>query len=179
MRFSQGVVRHRVLILIVTLALMVPAALGYVNTRVNYDMLDYLPADMDTVVGQNELMEEFGKGAFSFLIVENMPAKDVAALKEKISQVDHVESVLWYDSLADLSVPMELLPEEPDRYDMTLSFMSLLSMIKNQGYDAEQEENFGEITVKRKDPAVIAANMAVSTDAQTDWDTEAEAENVQ
>jgi predicted RND superfamily exporter protein len=112
MRFSQGVVRHRVLILIVTLALMVPAALGYVNTRVNYDMLDYLPADMDTVVGQNELMEEFGKGAFSFLIVENMPAKDVAALKEKISQVDHVESVLWYDSLADLSVPMELLPEE-------------------------------------------------------------------
>ena len=62
---------------------------------------------------------------------------------------------------------------------MTLSFMSLLSMIKNQGYDAEQEENFGEITVKRKDPAVIAANMAVSTDAQTDWDTEAEAENVQ
>ena len=74
---------------------------------------------------------------------------------------------------------MELLPEEPDRYDMTLSFMSLLSMIKNQGYDAEQEENFGEITVKRKDPAVIAANMAVSTDAQTDWDTEAEAENVQ
>ncbi|MBR6478831.1 MAG: MMPL family transporter [Lachnospiraceae bacterium] len=75
-------------------------------------MLDYLPANMDTVTGQNELMNEFGKGAFSFLIFEDMKPKDVAALKEKIEQVDHVETVLWYDSVADLSVPMELLPEK-------------------------------------------------------------------
>ena len=111
MRFSKAVVKCRVPILIVTLLLMIPAALGMAGTRINYDMLDYLPADMETVVGQNELLEEFGKGAFSLLILEDMPARDVSALKDKIEQVDHVESVLWYDSLLDITVPMELLPE--------------------------------------------------------------------
>ena len=111
MRFSKAVVKCRVPILIVTLLLMIPAALGMAGTRINYDMLDYLPADMETVVGQNELLEEFGKGAFSLLILEDMPARDVYALKDKIEQVDHVESVLWYDSLLDITVPMELLPE--------------------------------------------------------------------
>ena len=112
MRFSKAVVKHRVLILIVVLVLMIPSVLGMAGTRINYDMLDYLPEDMETVIGQNELLEDFGKGAFSFIIVEDMPAKDVAALKEKIEQVDHVETVLWYDSIADLSIPMELLPDK-------------------------------------------------------------------
>ena len=112
MRFSKAVVKHRILILIVVLVLMIPSVLGMAGTRINYDMLDYLPEDMDTVIGQNELLEDFGKGAFSFIIVEDMPAKDVAALKEKIEQVDHVETVLWYDSIADLSIPMELLPDK-------------------------------------------------------------------
>ena len=112
MRFSKAVVKHRILILIVVLVLMIPSVLGMAGTRINYDMLDYLPEDMETVIGQNELLEDFGKGAFSFIIVEEMPAKDVAALKEKIEQVDHVETVLWYDSIADLSIPMELLPDK-------------------------------------------------------------------
>lgn len=112
MRFSKAVVKHRILILIVVLVLMIPSVLGIAGTRINYDMLDYLPEDMETVIGQNELLEDFGKGAFSFIIVEEMPAKDVAALKEKIEQVDHVETVLWYDSIADLSIPMELLPDK-------------------------------------------------------------------
>jgi len=112
MRFSKAVVKGRVPILIASLLLMIPAALGMAGTRINYDMLDYLPEDMDTVVGQNELMEDFGKGAFSFIILEDLPNKDAAALKAQIEQVDHVETVLWYDSLMDLSVPMELLPQE-------------------------------------------------------------------
>lgn len=112
MRFSKAVVKHRILILIVVLVLMIPSVLGMAGTRINYDILDYLPEDMETVIGQNELLEDFGKGAFSFIIVEDMPAKDVAALKEKIEQVDHVETVLWYDSIADLSIPMELLPDK-------------------------------------------------------------------
>lgn len=111
MRFSKAVVRHRVLILILSLVLMVPSVFGMIATRVNYDMLDYLPDDMDTVKGQTALLEDFGKGAFSLIIVENMPDKDVAALVEKFQQVDHVETVLWYSSLADISVPKELLPE--------------------------------------------------------------------
>ena len=112
MRFSKAVVKCRVPILIITLLLMIPAVLGMVGTRINYDMLDYLPSDMDTVVGQDLLKEDFGKGAFSFIILEDMPAKDVVALKEKIEKVSHVETVLWYDDLADISVPMELLPEK-------------------------------------------------------------------
>ena len=112
MRFSRAVVKYRVVILIVTLALMIPAVLGMIGTRINYDMLDYLPSDMDTVIGQDLLKEDFGKGAFSFIILEDMPAKDVVALKEKIAKVDHVETVLWYDDVADISVPMELLPEK-------------------------------------------------------------------
>lgn len=112
MRFSKAVVKHRILILIVVLVLMIPSVLGMAGTRINYDMLDYLPEDMETVIGQNELLEDFGKGAFSFIIVEDMPDKDVAALKEKIEQVDHVETVLWYDSIADLSIPMEILPDK-------------------------------------------------------------------
>lgn len=112
MKFSRGVVKCRIPILILAAVLMIPAVLGMAGTRINYDMLDYLPGDMDTVTGQNELMEEFGKGAFSFIIVEDMPGKDVSKLKEQIEQVEHVETVVWYDSLADLSVPMELLPEK-------------------------------------------------------------------
>ena len=81
-------------------------------TRINYDMLTYLPGDIETMVGQDILMDEFGKGAFSFVIVEDMEEKEVAALREKIENVDHVATVLWYDSVADLSVPMELLPDE-------------------------------------------------------------------
>lgn len=111
MRFSKAVVKYRVAILIVALALLAPAVFGMTHTRINYDMLDYLPEDMDTVIGQNELLSDFGKGAFSLVIVEDMPAKDVAALKEKIAAVEHVDSVVWYDSIADLRLPMELLPD--------------------------------------------------------------------
>ena len=111
MNFSKFVVKYRIQILILALVLSVPALLGMAGTRINYDMLDYLPEDMDTVTGQNELMAEFGKGAFSFLIVEDMPPKDVAKLKNRIEEVEHVDSVIWYDSLMDLSVPMELLPD--------------------------------------------------------------------
>ena len=112
MRFSKAVVRYRIPILIVTLALMIPAVLGMCGTRINYDMLDYLPDSMDTVIGQDQLLEDFGKGAFSFIVVENMPDRDVAALCEKIKGVEHVETVLWYSTLADLSVPKEILPDE-------------------------------------------------------------------
>lgn len=112
MSFSKAVVKLRIPIVIVTLLLAVLSVFGMVNTRINYDMLDYLPEDMDTVIGQNELLDDFGKGAFSFIVVEDMPNKDVANLVKKLEAVDHVETVLWYSSLMDVSVPMELLPEK-------------------------------------------------------------------
>lgn len=112
MKFSRAVVKHRVLILLVTVVLMIPSVIGIALTRVNYDMLTYLPEDMETVVGQEELLQDFNKGAFTFLVVEDMPEKDVAALKSQVEKIDHVDTVLWYDSLADLSIPMELLPDK-------------------------------------------------------------------
>lgn len=111
MRFSKAVVKYRIPILILTLILLIPSVIGMADTRVNYDMLTYLPEDMETVTGQNELLEDFNKGAFTFLIFEDMPDKDVAGLKKKVEDIDHVDTVLWYDSLADISIPMEILPD--------------------------------------------------------------------
>ncbi|MCI9480428.1 MAG: MMPL family transporter [Lachnospiraceae bacterium] len=111
-KFGKGVVKLRIPILILTLALMIPSALGMAATRINYDMLTYLPGDIETMIGQDILMDEFGKGAFSFVIIEGMEDKEVAELRERIEEVDHVATVLWYDSFMDLSVPMEILPDE-------------------------------------------------------------------
>lgn len=112
MKFARGVVRLRIPILIAALVLMIPSLFFMLNTRVNYDMLTYLPKDMETVIGQDELKKDFGKGAFTFIIVENMSVQDAAALKTKIEAVDHVDTVLWYDSVMDISIPMEMLPDK-------------------------------------------------------------------
>ncbi len=112
MKFGKGVVKFRIPILILSFLLLVPAVIGYRNTRINYDILSYLPKEIETMKGQDILLEQFGTGAFSVAVVEGMEQKDVAALKSEIEQIDHVKTVLWYHSLADLSVPMELLPDD-------------------------------------------------------------------
>lgn len=112
MKFGKWVVKCRIPILILAVALLVPSLIGMIMTRINYDMLTYLPGDIDTVVGQDILMDEFGEGAFSFVIIEGMDPKDVSSLREDISHVDHVDTVLWYDDFADVSVPMEILPSK-------------------------------------------------------------------
>ena len=112
MKFGKCVVKFRIPILMLAVALLVPSLIGMIMTRINYDMLTYLPGDIDTVVGQDILMDEFGKGAFSFVIIEGMDPKDVSSLREDISHVDHVDTVLWYDDFADVSVPMEILPSK-------------------------------------------------------------------
>lgn len=111
-KFGKGVVKFRIPVFIISLLLLIPAALGYVNTRVNYDILTYLPKDIETMKGQDILINEFGTGAFSLCIVEGMEEKDVSELHKQIEKVDHVKDVIWYDSLADLSIPMEFLPED-------------------------------------------------------------------
>lgn len=112
MKFGKWVVKCRIPILILAIALLIPSTVGMIKTRINYDMLTYLPGDIDTVVGQDILMDEFGKGAFSFVIIEGMDPEDVSSLREDISHVDHVDTVLWYDDFADVSVPMEMLPSK-------------------------------------------------------------------
>ena len=111
LRFGRVVTKNRKIILIIALLLLIPSVFGYINTRVNYDVLLYLPDTMETVKGQDILLDEFNKGGFSMVMVEGMEYKDVAKLKSKIENVDHVDSVIWYDSIFDLSTPIEVLPE--------------------------------------------------------------------
>jgi len=109
--FGKRIVKWRIAILFLALFLLLPAGWGYLNTRVNYDILYYLPNEIETMQGQDILVDQFGTGAFSFLIVEGMENKDVAKVKEKVQGVEHVAKVIWYDSLADLSIPMNMLPQ--------------------------------------------------------------------
>ena len=111
-KFGRKVVQLRIPILILSLVLLIPSFLGYVSTRVNYDILSYLPKDIETMVGQDILVDEFGTGAFSMFVVEGMEPKEIAGLKADIEQVEHVEKVIWYDSVMDISVPMEMVPDE-------------------------------------------------------------------
>lgn len=110
-KFAKKIVKFRVAILVMSLILLIPSAFGYINTRVNYDILAYLPDDIETMEGQDILVNEFGTGAFSLFMVEGMENKDVSSLIDKIRDVDHVEKVIWYDSLMDISVPMDILPD--------------------------------------------------------------------
>ena len=114
--FGKKVVKYRVLILILGVLLLIPSVFGYLHTRVNYDVLTYLPDNIETMKGQDILVNDFGTGAFSMFIVDGMEEKDVAKLKEKIEKVDHVANVIWYDSISDISVPMSMLPD--DIYDV-------------------------------------------------------------
>ena len=111
-KFGKAVVKLRIPILILALVLLFPAYLGMQATRINYDMLTYLPADIETMRGQDILLDEFGKGAFSFIIAEGMTDQEVSQLRQEVETVDHVDSALWYDSLVDLSIPKELLPDK-------------------------------------------------------------------
>ncbi len=110
--FGKAVVKFRFVILAAAIALLLPSVLGMAHTRINYDMLTYLPSDIETMKGQQILEDQFGTGAISMLVVDNMEMKDVSALKTQIEQVDHVKDVFWYDSFLDLSVPVDVLPEE-------------------------------------------------------------------
>lgn len=111
-KLGRKIVKFRIPIFIISILLLIPATIGYINTRVNYDILYYLPDDIETMKGQDILVDEFGTGAYSMFLCEGMENKDVAALKQKIEDVEHVEKVVWYDSFADISIPMEMLPEK-------------------------------------------------------------------
>ena len=111
-KFGKAVVKSRIVILISSVLLLIPALLGYISTRINYDVLTYLPEEIETMKGQEIMIEDFGTGAFSMFIVDGMDLKDVAELKAKIEEVDHVEKVLWYDSIMDISVPQSMLPDK-------------------------------------------------------------------
>ncbi len=125
-KIGRGIVKLRVPILILAVVLLVPSFFGMIHTRINYDILSYLPEDIDSMKGQDIMLKEFGKGGFAYVVIEGMEDKDVAELKKEFEQIDVVGDVLWYDTIADLSIPKEVLPDDiyeifnSDRDDSTL-----------------------------------------------------------
>ncbi len=111
-KFGKVVVKLRIPIFIISILLLIPSAIGMITTRVNYDILTYLPKDIETMVGQDILVNDFGTGAFSMCVLEGMENKQIVELKAQIEKVEHVKTVIWYDSIADLSFPMEFLPND-------------------------------------------------------------------
>ncbi len=110
LQFGKWVSKHNILIMIIAVLLLIPSVFGYLKTKINYDVLSYLPSSLETVEGQDIMVDEFGNGAFSVIVVEDMEMQDVATLKEQIAEIEHVTDVLWYDSFLDVDVPIELLP---------------------------------------------------------------------
>ena len=111
-KFGKWLTRHKAVVLIIAFLLLIPATIGYVSTQINYDLLSYLPNSLETVSGQDTMVDEFGMGAFSMVVVEDMEKKDIVALKEKLKKVNHVEDVIWYDDAMDITVPTEMLPDK-------------------------------------------------------------------
>ena len=174
-QFGKGVVRFRIPILMLSLLLLVPSVAGYLNTRINYDILSYLPEDIETMKGQDILLDEFGTGAFSVAVVEGMEQKDAAALKREIEQVSHVKAVLWQDSLADISVPLELLPEDMEELfenkekNATLMIVMLdTSMSADETLDAVEE-----IRSLTKQQCLLSGMSAVVADIKKICNSEA------
>ena len=145
-KFGQKVVKYRVLIFVISLLLLIPSAFGFITTRINYDILSYLPQDMETMKGQDILLDEFGTGAFSLCVVEGMDEKDISAMRKDMEKVDHVKSVIWYDSIAGLTVPMDVLPNDIQEFfnnkDADSTLMIVLydsSMSSDETMDAVKE----------------------------------------
>ena len=111
-KVGKWIAKHKILIIIIGIALLIPSYLGMAATRINYDVLSYLPDTLETVDGQDIMVDQFGMGAFSMIVVEDMEKKDIVALKEKLKKVNHVEDVIWYDDAMDITVPTEMLPDK-------------------------------------------------------------------
>ena len=109
---GKWIAKHRILIVLIGILLLIPSVIGTIKTRINYDILSYLPESLETVKGQDVMVDEFGTGAFSMVVVEDMPLKDVQKLKNKFEEIEHVKKVLWSDDIADISVPTSMMPKD-------------------------------------------------------------------
>lgn len=164
--FGKKVVKFRILILIISILLLIPAGLGYVNTRVNYDVLTYLPEDIETMQGQDILVKDFGTGAFSMFIVDGMEDKEVSALKAKIENVEHVQKVLWYDSLADISMPKSMIPK--DVYEVFNSDTgTMMAIFFDEGTSSDGTmDAIGEIRKLAGKQCFLSGMSAIVTDTK-------------
>lgn len=163
-KFGKFVTRHKYIILIIGVLLLIPSVIGMSMTRVNYDVLSYLPNTLETVKGQDIMVDEFGMGAFSMIVVEHMENKDVVKLKEKLQDVDHVEKIIWYDSVADISLPTEMLPGDLKEALFNGDATMMIALFDDT---TSSDDTMGAVTEMReivKDQAFISGMSGVVTD---------------
>ena len=163
-RFGKFVTRHKYIILIIGILLLIPSVIGMSMTRVNYDVLSYLPNTLETVEGQDIMVDEFGMGAFSMIVVEHMENKDVVKLKEKLQDVEHVEKIIWYDSVADISLPTEMLPGNLKEALFNGDATMMIALFDDT---TSSDDTMGAVTEMReivKDQAFISGMSGVVTD---------------
>lgn len=163
-KFGKFVTRHKYIILIIGVLLLIPSVIGMSMTRVNYDVLSYLPNTLETVEGQDIMVDEFGMGAFSMIVVEHMENKDVVKLKEKLQDVDHVEKIIWYDSVADISLPTEMLPGDLKEALFNGDATMMIALFDDT---TSSDDTMGAVTEMReivKDQAFISGMSGVVTD---------------
>ena len=163
-KFGKFITKHKLFILLLGVLLIIPAMIGMVKTRVNYDVLSYLPDSLETVSGQDIMVDEFGMGAFSMVIVENMDNKDVVALKEKLEKVDHVEKIIWYDSVADISLPTDMLPNELKEALFNGDATMMIALFDNTTSSEDTMQAVTDMRNMVKDQAFISGMSGIVTD---------------
>ena len=167
-KLSRGIVKGRFIILLLAVLLLIPSAIGYFNTRINYDVLTYLPKEIETMKGQQILLDEFGVGSFSMYMVEGMEDKEVADLKSEIEAVDHVKDVLWYDSFMDLSIPMEMLPSDIyEAFNNADTDTTMMFIMYDTGISADETmDAVGEIRKISTEQCFLSGMSAIVTDTR-------------
>ena len=175
LNMGKKIVKLRIPILIISFLLLIPSGIVYLNTRINYDILSYLPGNIDTMKGQEILLDEFGTGAFSLCVVEGMGDKEVVELKKNIENVEHVKNVIWYDTLADISLPMEVLPEDiVNAFNNKEKESTLLMVLFDTSSSADETlEAIEEIRSMTKKQCLLGGMSAIITDMKKISNSEA------
>lgn len=147
MKLGEWIAKQRVLILLIGILLLIPSVIGIVKTRVNYDLLSYLPDTLETVKGQDVMVDEFGTGAFAMCVIDGMPMKEVQKMADEFKQIDHVKDVLWYGEVMDISVPTQLLPD-----NLRKKFFDGEAQLMVVFYDGttSSDESMGALTEMRR-----------------------------
>ena len=161
---GKWIAKHKYLILLIGFLLLIPSFYGMIKTRTNYDILSYLPDTLETVKGQDIMVDEFGMGAFSMVVVEGMELKDVQKLEDQFSEVEHVKDVLWYDDVADISLPVDMIPKDLREAFFRGDVTMMLVLFDNT---TSSDEAMGAVEEMRKlvnDQTFISGMTGIVTD---------------
>ena len=163
-KVGKWIAKHKYLIILISILLMIPSVIGMAKTRVNYDILSYLPDTLETIKGQDILVDEYGMGAFSMVVVENMELKDVQKLEDAYSKIDHVKDVLWYDDVADLSLPVEMIPKDLREAFFKGDATMMLVLFDNTTSSDEAMEALTEMRKISNDQCFLSGMTGIVTD---------------